>query len=198
MCPANVHRFGYIIGFVNCILYTKRCHANAICLPISRYVILLQRTLLGVCIQLFNLCIFLYSFVLGLWLLLTVFYGRHMNMWSNTRKRVFEIAGHAFVWFNAILFTGLGFINQSYGQAGLWCWIRNDTDTGRLLQMLLYYVPLWIILILVTIMYIISLIHGKKQCIFIVVVAYRTFSSIRQDVSLVRIGMLTSGSNDKN
>lgn len=110
--------------------------------------------------QMFNWFVFMYSLVLAFWLLMTVFYGRQMNQWSKTQKIAFEVGGHAFVFVVAMLFTGLPFIGYSYGRAGLWCWIRLDNEYGLYFQLFLYYVPVWVILFLIAIMYLVSLIHG--------------------------------------
>ena len=44
------------------------------------------------------------------------------------------------------LFFGMfPFINDSYGPAGLWCWI-NESVTGQYLRFLTWYIPIWIII----------------------------------------------------
>ena len=44
------------------------------------------------------------------------------------------------------LFFGVfPFINSSYGPAGLWCWI-NESTTGQYLRFFTWYIPIWIII----------------------------------------------------
>ena len=34
-------------------------------------------------------------------------------------------------------------IGSDYGPAGAWCWVQNESETGKLLRFLCFYVPLW-------------------------------------------------------
>ncbi|KAI6659096.1 Cyclic AMP receptor-like protein A isoform X2 [Oopsacas minuta] len=43
-------------------------------------------------------------------------------------------------------FSVFPFINSSYGPAGIWCWITNKTYAGKILRFGIWYVPLWIII----------------------------------------------------
>ncbi len=59
-----------------------------------------------------------------------------------------------------LFFNWIPFINIAYGQAGAWCWIRDRNDDcsifefGRVLQFVLWYVPLYLILLLLIVLYI--------------------------------------------
>ncbi|KAI6649147.1 Cyclic AMP receptor-like protein A isoform X2 [Oopsacas minuta] len=45
------------------------------------------------------------------------------------------------------IFFGLfPFIHNSYGPAGQWCWILGETTTGQILRFLTWYIPIWLII----------------------------------------------------
>ena len=47
------------------------------------------------------------------------------------------------------------FIDDSYGPAGIWCWIENERVVGKILRFALMYIPLWIVCILLFAIFII-------------------------------------------
>ena len=47
------------------------------------------------------------------------------------------------------------FIDNSYGPAGLWCWIENRRPVGKILRFALVYIPLWIVCILLFVIFMI-------------------------------------------
>lgn len=59
-----------------------------------------------------------------------------------------------------LLFNWIPFIRTSYGKAGAWCWIRSEDDTcqkhmfGEVLQFVLWYIPLYVILSILIILYV--------------------------------------------
>ena len=60
-------------------------------------------------------------------------------------NRYFEIF-YILVGIGVPLFFGVfPFIGNSYGPAGIWCWIVDDS-TGQVLRFLTWYVPVWIII----------------------------------------------------
>ena len=70
------------------------------------------------------------------------------------------------------LFNWIPFIQSAYGKAGPWCWIRSvDEDTctdfafGTAMQLALWYVPLYVIMIVLIVLYVIVLVkvHRTKQ-----------------------------------
>ena len=60
-----------------------------------------------------------------------------------------------------LLFNWIPFIKSSYGEAGAWCWIRNeDSDChnfsfGNYLRFILWYIPLYVILFILLATYIV-------------------------------------------
>ncbi len=69
-----------------------------------------------------------------------------------------EILFHLFVLVVSSLFTLLPATTESYGAAGLWCWIL-PTGFGATWQLAAYYIPLWIIIAVVTLIYGITIVH---------------------------------------
>ncbi|KAL2632491.1 hypothetical protein R1flu_003970 [Riccia fluitans] len=55
----------------------------------------------------------------------------------------FEPAFHIYVWSTAFVMAIIPSIADDYGPAGAWCWVRNETTTGKLLRFMTFYVPLW-------------------------------------------------------
>ncbi|KAI6649148.1 Cyclic AMP receptor-like protein A-like isoform X2 [Oopsacas minuta] len=45
-----------------------------------------------------------------------------------------------------IFFGIFPFIDNSYGPAGQWCWILGTTTTGQILRFLTWYIPIWLII----------------------------------------------------
>ena len=58
---------------------------------------------------------------------------------------------HLVCWFVPFAWASLPFINDSYGFAGLWCWIKRDATALRFGT---WYVPMFILLVLLVIAYI--------------------------------------------
>lgn len=59
-----------------------------------------------------------------------------------------------------ITFNWIPFLESTYGEAGAWCWIRNENprdcsffEFGNYLQFILWYIPLYILLFLLIVMY---------------------------------------------
>ena len=68
------------------------------------------------------------------------------------------------------LFNWIPFIQSAYGKAGPWCWIRSvDEDTcsvftlGTAMQLALWYVPLYVIMIVLIMLYVIVLVKFKRM-----------------------------------
>ena len=71
----------------------------------------------------------------------------------NKLTEKYEILYILFIFVLPLVFNWIPFINNTYGHAGLWCWIRSvDVNSceilvfGQDLQLGLYYVPMFIIL----------------------------------------------------
>ena len=54
-----------------------------------------------------------------------------------------------------IFFASIPFINDSYGPAGLWCWIDNETVLEKVFRFIAWYIPSYIIVFLMFVVYII-------------------------------------------
>ena len=52
----------------------------------------------------------------------------------------------------------LPFIDSSYGPAGVWCWISSKRDIGKILRFVIWYVPLWILIGVIFIVYLIIIV----------------------------------------
>mmetsp|Transcript_2135 Transcript_2135/g.7623 ORF Transcript_2135/g.7623 Transcript_2135/m.7623 type:complete len:362 (-) Transcript_2135:29-1114(-) len=50
---------------------------------------------------------------------------------------------HAYVWGLSFVLVPIPQIFDDYGDSGYWCWIRNNTLSGKLLRLVCFYVPLW-------------------------------------------------------
>lgn len=64
-----------------------------------------------------------------------------------------ELKIHVGVLAGSLLATALPLIGDTYGYAGSWCWIRPDVSLGIFFQFATYYVPLWVIIASVCLMY---------------------------------------------
>ena len=59
-----------------------------------------------------------------------------------------------------LTYNWIPFLKSTYGQAGAWCWIRNENprdcshfEFGSYLQFILWYIPLYILLLLLVVIY---------------------------------------------
>lgn len=73
-----------------------------------------------------------------------------------------------------LLFSWIPFVNDSYGRAGAWCWIRSEDrgtcapyNFGSWLQFSLWFIPLYVIMLVLIILYVVILVKlfhtDKKQ-----------------------------------
>ena len=75
-----------------------------------------------------------------------VVFMRQTNRW-------FEVFYLSVSFLVPLFFASLPFINDSYGPAGLWCWIDNETILEKLFRFLVWYIPSIIIVILMFVIY---------------------------------------------
>ena len=83
----------------------------------------------------------------------------------SKRTDRFELLYLFFIFFFPLLFNWIPFTVNAYGRAGAWCWIQsediytcNSTNVpGQILQFVLWYVPLYVILIILITLYVIIL-----------------------------------------
>ncbi len=68
-----------------------------------------------------------------------------------------------------LTFNWIPFIEDAYGVAGAWCWIRSHNDDcskfeyGAVLQAILWYTPLYVVLITLTVIYVIILVKLRRD-----------------------------------
>ncbi len=77
-----------------------------------------------------------------------------------------------FIFFFPFLFNWVPFIKSAYGKSGAWCWIRSMDENmcqtfkfGVLMQLLLWYVPLYAIILIQMVLFVLVIIkitHHKK------------------------------------
>ena len=89
----------------------------------------------------------------------------------NTEK--YEWAYISFIFLLPLLFNWIPFVKSSYGDSGAWCWIRSYDlvacevlDFGLWLQFALLYIPLYLVISVLLILYaiiIITIYRKKKQ-----------------------------------
>ena len=80
----------------------------------------------------------------------------------SKRTDRFELLYVFFIFFFPLLFNWIPFTVDAYGRAGAWCWIKsediytcNSTNLpGQILQFVLWYVPLYVILIILIGLYV--------------------------------------------
>ena len=77
-----------------------------------------------------------------------------------------------FIFLSPLLFNWIPFIKHSYGNAGPLCWIRSSQEVngtcelhvfGQVLQLVLWYIPLYLMLSIMIIMYVVILAKFCKQ-----------------------------------
>ena len=92
-----------------------------------------------------------------------------INSVLNKRTDKFEKLYIFTIFIFPLTFTWIPFINLAYGRSGAWCWIRNvDEDCnnflfGTILQFALWWVPLYIILLVLIVLYIIIICTVQKS-----------------------------------
>ena len=102
----------------------------------------------------------------GWWQLLAVFcitFSVFLKVMFNARPERIELLLLVGIFIFPLTFNWIPFINSTYGQAGAWCWIRNENsdctlfEFGQYLRFTLWYAPLYIILIVLLVGYFIIL-----------------------------------------
>ena len=84
-------------------------------------------------------------------------------VWNRYTDR-YEVGYIVYIFVIPLIFNWIPLINETYGRAGAWCWIKSlDIDTceiikfGRDLQLILYYAPLFLFLLTQLLLYLIIL-----------------------------------------
>ena len=57
-----------------------------------------------------------------------------------------------------ISFSVVPFVDNSYGPAGIWCWISSKREIGKILRFVTFYVPIWILIGVIFIVYLIIIV----------------------------------------
>ena len=92
-----------------------------------------------------------------------------LTAFTSKRAGRFEIVYTLLIFVFPLTINWIPFINSSYGRAGVWCWIRSETcqklEFGRVLQLVLWYIPLYVIMFILIILYVIVLVklHRTKR-----------------------------------
>ena len=73
-----------------------------------------------------------------------LFWNVVVGKWSNKFLEVLYIAASIAV---PIGFSFFPFLDNSYGPAGIWCWISNKKPIGKILRFAIWYIPLWIVIV---------------------------------------------------
>ena len=78
----------------------------------------------------------------------------------NVRLEKLEVVYFVLIFFAPLTFNWIPFIQLAYGRAGAWCWIRDENEDcsdfpfGKVIRFVLWYIPLYVILIVLIILYI--------------------------------------------
>ena len=96
-----------------------------------------------------------------------------LKSFSDIQLEKYEALIVLFIFVFPLTFNWIPFIKKSYGIAGAWCWIRSvDNDTGKkfvfgqILQLVLWYLPLYACLVVLIVLYVIIIIklhHIRKR-----------------------------------
>ena len=86
----------------------------------------------------------------------------------NKQPEKYEFLLLLYIFIFPFTFNWIPFIRRGYGKAGAWCWIRSQDEStceafafGRILQLVLWYGPLYVIMVLLIIMYVVVVIKLK-------------------------------------
>ncbi|ERM95257.1 hypothetical protein AMTR_s00008p00020330 [Amborella trichopoda] len=50
---------------------------------------------------------------------------------------------HLYVWGTSLVMTVIQSIANDYGHVGAWCWTQTAGQTGKVVQLITFYAPLW-------------------------------------------------------
>ncbi|KAK3697933.1 hypothetical protein QZH41_013013, partial [Actinostola sp. cb2023] len=74
-------------------------------------------------------------------------FNLYWNAIKNVRTEKFEKWYHLCSWGISLIMACLPLFGGHYGPAGAWCWIKRDTPYSTIWRMLMWYVPLFLIVI---------------------------------------------------
>lgn len=107
---------------------------------------------------------------MGLNVIITITVSLLVTAFSNKPPEKYEPLFLVLIFLVPFTFNWIPFIKQTYGRAGPWCWIRSvDPVTcerfrfGQVLQFTLFYVPLYVVLLVLMIMYGIVLVKVHRN-----------------------------------
>ena len=129
-----------------------------------------------------NFCVFSGFFgQVSSWMLLnaivSIMIFLSLKIFSSKKPENFEVLLLLLIFISPLAFNWIPFIQSAYGKAGAWCWIRTqkhpqDKDAcgpfmfGQILQLALWYVPLYAIIFVSIVVYVIILLkvyRAKKR-----------------------------------
>jgi len=118
-----------------------------------------------------------YNVFIAIWVFSWIAFGKKLKQFKPWKLVVLEIASHTSIVSVATFFGIVPFFpgTSTYGVSGTWCWVRTDVDNAVLLQMLSYFVPLWVLWIFTAIIYAIT---------FIIV--FRSYARLRHVGTIVQ------------
>ena len=92
---------------------------------------------------------------------ITVYVFAYAMFRKRTDRLVHELVFLFFIFVFPLLFNWIPFTRDDYGRAGAWCWIRSENIytceeslSGQILQFVLWYIPLYIIIIVLICLYV--------------------------------------------
>eukprot|EP00493_Phyllostaurus_siculus_P028092 UN28440 len=56
----------------------------------------------------------------------------------------YEVQFHLFCWFASLILALLPFSTESYGDIGVYCWIKDESTIDKIWRISSFYGPLWI------------------------------------------------------
>lgn len=114
----------------------------------------------GVWLTYFDWC----SFLNVVCITFNVFWNAYFLKKSDQFEKVYILIS----WCFPLVIIGLPFIENSYGPAGLWCWIRSSQDgephpPGVAMQFTLYYVPFMVLSVTLIIAYVLIIVKLRQR-----------------------------------
>eukprot|EP01130_Rhizamoeba_saxonica_P009668 TRINITY_DN3941_c0_g1_i2.p1 TRINITY_DN3941_c0_g1~~TRINITY_DN3941_c0_g1_i2.p1 ORF type:complete len:243 (-),score=32.25 TRINITY_DN3941_c0_g1_i2:590-1318(-) len=73
---------------------------------------------------------------------------------KRTRTSFLEKFYHIGAWVTALLFALFPLVTSSYGLSGIWCWIVNTDTASSVWRFLVFYIPLYLMILVVIVLYV--------------------------------------------
>lgn len=91
--------------------------------------------------------------------LLTIFYTvlMSLNIHNVVRRgsdlSALEVKLHASVWIAAVAIASIPHVDQSFGPAGIQCWVPNKPGINQVWRLLTFYLPMWTTVVVISILF---------------------------------------------